>query len=288
MSWNNREPEYRRRIRKKAAKDQHKAANERYEASQSSYVDKIVAAINTIYQHYYRETHKEHTRKKWDRFWEVMGVIGLWLAAGVGATAIWIGTNDASKQRNLMRDQSNVMNKTLVMSERPWLYIKGNINFSNVQADKNIGFVASADVQNSGNTIATNTVIAAQIKSVRRTDGFPIHPKDIPCGYPTNPLPIFQNLGPTAAVLPKREQNISFSGSVVANTLVANPSRRLGPYLVGCIQYKWPGSDQIFDTWFYVAISLVNVRQAIVAPNVPPLNIVTFRATEDVSYIDAD
>jgi hypothetical protein len=64
MSQANREPEYRRRIREKAEKDQHEAETKRQKAA--------------------------------DR-WEIAGVVGLWLAAAVGVAAIWTGTTGLRK-----------------------------------------------------------------------------------------------------------------------------------------------------------------------------------------------
>jgi hypothetical protein len=117
----NREPEYRRRIREKADKDKHESANERQEAANRAYVNKIVASIDAMYEHYKRESHKDHTRRKWDRFWEIMGVFGLWLAAGVGATAVWIGTNDADLQRRVAQGQLDVMRGEFTATNRPWI-----------------------------------------------------------------------------------------------------------------------------------------------------------------------
>ena len=37
--------------------------------------------------------------------WEVLGVMGLWIAAAVGIAAIYIGTHDASEQRGVMQGQ---------------------------------------------------------------------------------------------------------------------------------------------------------------------------------------
>ena len=105
MSRINREPEYRRRIREKAEKEEQKSADERQETAKRADIHEIVAAIKAIDQKYDRESHKHNTRHKWDRLWEVLGVMGLWIAAAVGIAAIYIGTHDASEQRGVMQGQ---------------------------------------------------------------------------------------------------------------------------------------------------------------------------------------
>lgn len=129
MKGFNFEPEYRRRIREKAEEYKKKANDERNRATQSANVHEIVLAIKAIDQKYDCERHQQHARHKWDRFWEVMGVIGLWLAAGVGVAAICIGTRDASEQRTVMQGQ-------LVAQDRPWLYIVGDIDISQYRVPK--------------------------------------------------------------------------------------------------------------------------------------------------------
>lgn len=110
------EPEYRRRIREKAEKNNNDSNNERDRATKSTDIHKIVLAIKAIDEKYDRERHKDRTRKKWDRFWEVMGVAGLWLAAAVGIIAIWYGTRDASGQRAIMRGQLDYSAGTTVVN----------------------------------------------------------------------------------------------------------------------------------------------------------------------------
>jgi hypothetical protein len=46
-----------------------------------------------------------------------MGVVGLWLAAAVGVTAVWVGTHDAGQQRDVMRGQLDEMQA----DQRPWI-----------------------------------------------------------------------------------------------------------------------------------------------------------------------
>jgi hypothetical protein len=52
-----------------------------------------------------------------------MGVFGLWLAAGVGATAILIGTHDAEQQRGVMKGQLETMQAQFTATERPWISV---------------------------------------------------------------------------------------------------------------------------------------------------------------------
>lgn len=113
-----REPEYRRRIRQQTEHDQNCADDERDRSAKSADIHEIVLAIKAIDEKYDRETHKEHTRKKWDRLWEVLGVVGLWLAAAVGISAIIYGTRDANEQRGIMQGQLNQMKSAAAQTAR--------------------------------------------------------------------------------------------------------------------------------------------------------------------------
>jgi hypothetical protein len=100
-----REPEYRRRIREKTEKDQDKTKYKRHGTTEGSNIHEIVSAIEAIDKKYDRESNKQNARHKWDRLWEVLGVVGLWVAAAVGVAAIWYGASDSEKNRIVMADQ---------------------------------------------------------------------------------------------------------------------------------------------------------------------------------------
>src|SRR6266436_40516 len=117
MSRVNNEPEYRRRIRKKAEKDQQKAETERQKATDNTKQYEIIRSIYTIFHEYQRHYDEDRSRKQGDRFWEIAGVAALLLAAAVGVAAILVGTNDASEQRGAMQRQLTEMR----IERRPWM-----------------------------------------------------------------------------------------------------------------------------------------------------------------------
>ncbi|HEY3910649.1 MAG TPA: hypothetical protein VGM07_12265 [Stellaceae bacterium] len=136
MPRNYREPEYRRRIRQQAEHNQQRADDERHRAAESVDIEKIVVAINTIDEKYDRETHKEHTRKKWDRRWEVMGVIGLWGAAIVGVAAVWVGNSDSERQRKVMQGQLVSMQSASQQTDRTIAALTAQANVMRGQLDE--------------------------------------------------------------------------------------------------------------------------------------------------------
>jgi hypothetical protein len=91
------EPEYRRRIREKREENQRKAQTEEWKAAQERNVEKITAAIHRVKQELNRSNDENQPQRKSDRRWERAGVVGLWAAAAVGTTAIYIGSSDTHK-----------------------------------------------------------------------------------------------------------------------------------------------------------------------------------------------
>src|SRR5580704_4891357 len=170
MSRTHNEPKYRRRIREKAGKDQQKAEAERQKAADSAKHYEIVRSIYAVVQEYQRYTNEERSRKQGDRYWEKAGVFGLWLAAAVGVAAIWFGTHDASEQRGQLKAQAEIMHNTLIMSQRPWLYVTGNITFGNIVQNPNPhnkiqDVVVSVDIINKGNSIAIGVDGGGQLEA---------------------------------------------------------------------------------------------------------------------------
>jgi hypothetical protein len=103
------EPEYRRRARQEAEKNQHYADREWDEATKKSEIRKIVVSVKGIIKELERSQDENTPKNKGERrrhWWEVSG---LWAAAVVGAAAIIIGNWDASDQRRIMTDQVREM-----------------------------------------------------------------------------------------------------------------------------------------------------------------------------------
>jgi hypothetical protein len=183
--------------------------------------------------------------------------------------------------------------KTLVMSQRPWLYINGNIEFGNFDpyAKTMTAFAASALVQNEGHSIATDIEVNGRIVSRWNIPGstipmanFPIVTKAIPCSHGSF---LGHSLVEQDAIPAQRMQNISFTGEIAPDSLMI--TNRVRPYLLGCIQYKWPVTDHTFHTWFWVAIGVVDGKTGEVwnSPGIPE-KVRTVRGIGEISYIDAD
>lgn len=123
MSRTNREPEYRRRIRQKAEQDQQNADTKRQKAADNSKYYEIIRSIYAVFQEYQRHNNERRAREQGDRFWEIAGVAGLWLAAAVGIAAITVGTKDAIEQRRVMQGQLSITQNQFTATERPWISI---------------------------------------------------------------------------------------------------------------------------------------------------------------------
>jgi hypothetical protein len=155
----NQEPEYRRRVREKAEQDQKRAENERDRAAKRADIHEIVIAIEAIDEKYNRETHKEHTRKKRDRFWEVLGVAGLWIAAAVGVAAISYGTRDADRQRGIMSGQLGEMQS----AQRPWIQMENIVATGPLYFENGQGHIMEFVIKNVGRSPARNAFIYEDI-----------------------------------------------------------------------------------------------------------------------------
>lgn len=280
MLRTDREPEYRRRIREKAEKYDKESNDKRNFADKVSNIHEIVLAIQTINRNYEYERRKEHTRKKWDRFWEVAGAAGLWIAAAVGIAAIWVGTHDASEQRD-------VLQKTLVMSERPWLYPNGRlVTVSTVGTPIAARF--TGPLINLGKAIATKIQASGHFVIRTQAIGVPetqIDYRTIPCSVKNAPF------GPPAqqiAIPPGKEGNIFIDIKQPGKIGDLLPGKYNRPFLLGCIQYRWPFTDEIFHTYFYVEINIMDQDTGQPAYFEFPKDFGGLRAAGDITYIHAD
>jgi hypothetical protein len=117
------EPEYRRRIREKAEKDQQTAEAERQKSNNEYNIHQITAAIKRVQQELGRANDEHTPQKKSDRRWEKFGFFGLWFAGFVGIAAIWFGTHDAREQRGSMQTQLDEIHDEFVSTQRPWVSV---------------------------------------------------------------------------------------------------------------------------------------------------------------------
>lgn len=148
-----REPEYRRRIREQAAKNEHYANREWDEATENTRVEKIVRTVERLVEQVNRYTDEkspENTRK---RRWKIAEVIGLWAAALVGAAGIWIG----NAQRVVMQGQLNEMRD----EQRAWISIfsKGVAVKPELTSTGDIIFKLKIELSNTGKNPASDVAI---------------------------------------------------------------------------------------------------------------------------------
>jgi hypothetical protein len=213
MPRSDREPEYRRKIREKTKQDQNRAENERYRAAESSDIHEIVLAIKAIDQKYDRDAHENESRHKWDRFWEILGVAGLWLAAAVGIVAICYGTWDSKEQRGIMGGQLDAM----MMARRPWISVNvafsKDLTYQNGSVDVNL----AVSLRNTGQSPAIRT--GTEIKA------FPTVPPEAEtehiCREAGNAINM--SLGPP--IFPAENPIIGYETSITKDQLTAEGRR---------------------------------------------------------------
>jgi len=116
----------------------------------------IVRSVYAIYQEYQRRDDEERPRKRGDRFWEIAGVIGLWLATTVGLAAIWIGTTDAERQRGVLHDQLEDNR----VSQRPWIFLSALKTYGLFFVEDGISIPIHYSLINSGRTPGIDTKIS--------------------------------------------------------------------------------------------------------------------------------
>jgi hypothetical protein len=194
MLRGNGDPEYRRRIREKAEKDQQIAETERREANNKYNIEKIAAAIERVGQKLDRTNDEQTPQKKSDRRWERFGFLGLWFAGFVGIAAILVGTHDSSEQRGVMQGQLNTMQSAVGQSgetigtmkaqadimrgqlnemeiaRRPWITadfgIAGPLEMKDGALTTTLGII----LRNTGQTPAVRTDIAIDLFPVQAFD----------------------------------------------------------------------------------------------------------------------
>src|SRR5437762_2411813 len=115
------EPEYRRRIRKKAAQDQKNAEAKKREAADKSRVEELAAAIHRIPEQLRHSHDQDSPQDEREHWWNKWGVIGLWAAAAVGVIAVVVASCDSHKQRGIMIGQLEEMKD----QRRPWVAVTG-------------------------------------------------------------------------------------------------------------------------------------------------------------------
>ena len=143
------EPEYRRRARQKAAKNQEAANREWDKAAQERRHKEIITTIKGIEEKLARAEDEATPKNKRERRWHKAEVSGLWAAAVVGVAAIVIGNLDAGSQRGVMQAQIDEMKA----EQRPW--VSADIGIGDITwSDGAATFSVSTTMKNIGHSPA--------------------------------------------------------------------------------------------------------------------------------------
>jgi hypothetical protein len=99
------------------------AQRERNEATERSNIEKIICALKAIVQKFDAANDENTPQKRTDRIWERVGIVGLWLAAVAGLTAIYISRQDSHRQQVIMQGQLAEMQ----LENRAWIWASPKI-----------------------------------------------------------------------------------------------------------------------------------------------------------------
>jgi len=252
--------------------------------------------IHSRFSHYKRNrTENRHYRNPniaWARraFW----VVFFYTAATFVLLFVnYLVVNAAREQARLMRDQLEVAQKTLVMSQRPWLYVKGNINFVMGTADNE---TLNAEIENNGNVIATDVIIISGYISQRIFGGYvfnQVNGKDISC-IDSALTTFFPRR--TVAIVPKSFESVEIiiKSGPEKSMEIAPQFHGSAPYLVGCIKYNWPITKGEFHTKFVVRVEIIDQRtgEMVFVPPFPAsdLSLHNYKIIPagQINYVDAD
>jgi hypothetical protein len=196
-------------------------------------------------------------------------------------------------QLSEMRVASDISQKTFVMAQRPWLYVKGNVNYT--WGNAAYEFLETV-VINRGNAIAINVSIAAEYTLLDEPMRFgkghmEIDPRTVNCVPDlSRELWKFRKI---VAIPPRQEQPVRFFVEVREDEAYKfRGMPRTSPYLVGCIQYSWPFTGNTFDTYFQVRVTLVDGTTGddirLMQPINKPLASYKVRPIGEIEYIHAN
>jgi len=147
-----------------------------------------------------------------------------------------------------MSKQLQVAQKTLVISERPWIYLN---NIALVE-----GNTYELSIRNSGNSVAVRIKTNGKIVSLPKRGTYTSLPN-------YGATPCARGIGTTTYdsvdILANGDGDAGFDAFVNTEELIGpGPQRWLRLYLIGCIQYKWLTSDDSFQTYFLTEVEPVN------------------------------
>ena len=258
-------------------------------------INRIDAIANAIYA--YNEKRDTHERRRSKN--EKITIVALSLAAGFAfltfvaagiSDVIFYGQLDEMQKSGVdTRALAEVSEKTFVMTERPWLYIDGNVKFvlGGHYMSNETRAIFSNDIINEGNSIAKDISEGARIQSRPFTSD--VSYNDIPCTS-KDVYQYYANFPfvPKTAIAPKRHHSLQFAVKHIGPTGDFVGTKLNRTYLDVCIQYGWPFTKQIFRTFVTIGISLIMAEGHNIAE---PLNNETFGGFQvegAISYIQVE
>jgi hypothetical protein len=118
----NHEPEYRRRLREKTEKNQHKADDSKGRAELHADRQEVIVALQNLeqqqrtYANQQRIEEDDRKGRDWRQFLvDLFGVLGLWAAAAVGIWAVLSTSHDAGIQHTDTRDAFTAVQRAFIV-----------------------------------------------------------------------------------------------------------------------------------------------------------------------------
>jgi hypothetical protein len=240
---------------------------------------------------YYRNQQMRADRRRTTR--EIITIIGIGFTAlfAFGSNILFYWQYGEMHQASIDTAQlARTAQQNLVLAERPWLYIKGDVEKVSEKTTFRL------DAENIGSSIAVEIRIYGTLTNLTEvgdyTPGINYH--QIPCVPATVRTPFGARIGArkTWSILPKRDEILPLDVDVDIHRIRAFvPQKYTHPYMVGCIQYQWPFGDEKFHTWFLVPVAIINYKTG---EQILPFSgglsddDYAFRAAGKVSYIHAN
>jgi hypothetical protein len=255
------EPEYRRRIRKKIEEKQQKAETELHKAADAAKHFEIIRSIDLIFQENKRYNNEKRSRKKGDRFWNIASAIGLWLAAGVGLTAILVSTRDADRQRTVMQGELNEMRG----EQRPWISVvvdpASDLSITENLVSLDLGF----KMNNTGKTPASfawpeKKVIPNIVGTRPGSIAIPEWCDNMKINEIASSTPVLGGVAifPGEIVNLTETINIERSSIEYYKPYTDQSPHMIGPLVAGCVRYKSIIGGEWHQTGFIYTIGYVS------------------------------
>jgi hypothetical protein len=163
-------------------------------------------------------------------------------------TRLAIATDKSATE---MKQLAETTRQSLVLTQRPWLYIKGDYIDpampSKLDAN-NLGSSFATEIQNYGKLLMVTDIMG-------HTPGINYH--DIPCVRVIGP-PLGEK-EKTWSLPAKKDETLLWNVDV-SNIKSFLASKYSYTVLAGCMQYQWPFGNELFHRWFFVHVDIINQK----------------------------